>query len=756
MKQRYGKRQPKDEKSVEYLVSQGVPRNFAEAMSARGVCEENFGYYCDSECFHSPFEMKNMREAAEIVSYVVEGGGSVLICGDYDADGLTASAILSLFFADNGVDNDVLIPTRELGYGLHFETVKEAFSRKFYDLVITVDCGISNKAEVEKILDEFGVEVIVTDHHELPEMLPPCLCVNPKMGYPFPYLAGAGVAWKLVEALSDRQTAAKYADLAMIGTLGDSMPLCDENRSIVKLGLATAGHKSLKKLAELSKCPERISASDVSMKIVPKINAAGRMGAPDTALQVLLSRDKGSPLVEKLLELNEQRRAAENEVISQADKICDAEEIRSTGLAFLYGENWQHGILGIVAARYKEKFGVTAVVLTKNGEDVYVGSARGIEGSDLFEIFSRVKDVLIKFGGHKAAVGFSVSAQNLQLLKTRLVEVISELGQTMRVERQILYDVDLSDGVGLTDAFEFCQKMEPLLPQEKLLFHFKDTVKSANTFGRESNHLSVVLGGGLELKSFFKRAEYAEIIAQGADVEGVVSLSFDDYSKRVVGVVEDMCLLNSVCFDDFYKLNLLRNFASDDDICGISAECVGDILAKPGTIAVFDDYETYLAQSCLFDFSDFREDIFFDGGFSAKTVAVSPRSDYDFSGYRQIVYFCNRGYLRALPQNAKHFYVTPANAALYDVGLNRDLCAAVYLQLKRKNRFDSIRGVFDKYLLGKMDYCQYVAALRVFEELSLVEIVDRYTVEILPSQKVDLTESKIYNAVASNVGETDA
>ena len=249
MKQKYTKRPYSDEHSVDFLTEKGLPLPIAQMLNARGVTADNYQqFFTNNLTFHSPFDMPNMSEVAETVSYVLEEGGSVLICGDYDADGLTASTVLSLFFSDNGVDNDVIIPTRDEGYGLHAEKVIEAFEHKFYDLVITVDCGISNRDEVAKIVDELGVEVIVTDHHELPELLPDCLCINPKMGYPFPNLSGSGVAWKLVEALAGRDTAMKYVDVAFIGTIADLMPLEDENRSIVKAGLQNFNHKSLKYL----------------------------------------------------------------------------------------------------------------------------------------------------------------------------------------------------------------------------------------------------------------------------------------------------------------------------------------------------------------------------------------------------------------------------------------------------------------------------------------------------------------------------
>ncbi len=747
MKQRYFKRQITDQESVDFFVSHGVPLVLAQAMSARGISLADFAYFNGQECFHSPFEMQNMQEATEIISYILEEGGSVLICGDYDADGLTASSIISLFLSDNGIDNDVIIPTREMGYGLHAETVIEAFHKKFYDLIITVDCGISNKDEVEKILEELGTEIIVTDHHELPEILPPCLCVNPKMGYPFPNLSGAGVAWKLVEALVGRDTAAKYSDLAMIGTVGDLMPMTDENRSLVKMGLANWNHRSLKKLSEISKCPKQLTVNDIAMKIAPKINAAGRMGNPEVALRVLLSRDKVCADIDLLSELNEQRKVAISALTEQADNMCNVEEIRRDRLVYLYNDSWQHGILGIAAARYKEKFGFPSVVLALDSEKgVYVGSARGVDGIDLFETFCSCKHLLSKFGGHKAAVGFSVTPQNLLPLKTELVKILAAASNEC-FEKKFYYDIDLFDGQNIADMYDFVQKMQPALPQDKVLFHVKDCVKAANSFGKDNTHLSVVLGSGLELKSFGKRADYAPFIRGGADIEGIISLDFDEYSKRIYGIVEDLRVCNSVCFDNFYKLNFLKNFLPQQ-VPTQSADCVAKVLSRSSVLAVFDDYETYLQECNNFDFSDFYEDIFFDNSLSEKTVVISPNADYCFEKYRYVVYFCKQNTVRILPKNTLYFCVAPANESLYSLQLSRDLCIAVYSQLKRKTAFESIRGVYDKYLLDKMDYSQYLVALRVFEELKLIEIVDKYTVNILPASKTELTNSAIFRCFA--------
>lgn len=742
MKEKYLRR-TFDKNIVSVLMAKGIPQSIAEILSARGINCDNYDEYFGSRMtFHSPFDMLNMSEAVETISYVIECGGSILIYGDYDADGLTASSILSLFFNDNGVDCDVIIPTREEGYGLHAEKVIKAFENKFYDLVITVDCGISNAEEVSAIIEELGVEMIVTDHHELPAVLPECICVNPKLGYPFPYLAGAGVAWKLVEAIAGRDTAAKYAELAAIGTIGDLMPMRDENRSIIKLGLVNRNHKSLRKLAELSHCAEQLSSSDIAMKIAPKINAAGRVGNPLAALDVLLSRDSVNILsVNNLLELNEQRKGLLDEIIASADGMCDDKIILREKMVFIYSDAWQHGLLGIVASRYKEKYNVPTLVMTLDGDN-YVGSARGIDGIDLYEAFSKCQCYLTKFGGHKASVGFSVSVENLEKFRTAISSAFTEYDDSV-FEKHIYYDIELGADCSFNDILDLSNKLQPLLPQEKLVCRITDSVKFANSFGKDNAHLTATLSCGLEIKGFFKYGAYAPLIRDGANVDVICSLETDSYSKNVCGIIEDISLNNSVCFDEFYRLNLLKNFAINANGC-IDSVKVSETLKKASSLAVFDDYETFLKYSEQFDFSDYWIDVFFDNSVSTKTVVISPTENYGYGRYENIVSFNSKGVCRNIIGNVKYFEVIPASYDLYLLDINRDVCMKSFSALKHKNKFDSIKGAYDKYLLGKITYPQYVVSLRIFEELGFIKIVDKYEVEFDTTKKSDLTNSKIY------------
>ena len=742
MKERYKKRKITDIESVNNFVNRGIPENFAEVLSTRGVTIENYSAFFGDDCFHSPFEMKNMREAAEVISYMLEDGASILIYGDYDADGLTAASMLSLFFTDNGVDNDVIIPTREQGYGLHSELVIKAFEQKYYDLVLTVDCGISNRDEVAKIIEELDAEIIVTDHHELPETLPDCLCVNPKMGYPFKNLAGAGVAWKLIEALAGREVAAKYSALAMLGTIGDIMEMADENRSIVKMGLNNFNHKSLVKLAELSKCSLQLTAVEVAMKLTPKINAAGRMGQPDVALQLLLSRDKvNTPILNQLMELNQSRKLTVDELETVAYETCNSETIARERLVFLYGDNWQHGLLGILASRLKEKYNYPALAMTKTEEGVYVGSARSGDGVDLFELFSQCKDLLVKYGGHKASVGFSVAEENLYKLHDRLSQLLCQMDDEI-FEKNLYYDIELTGGVKIADMYEFSQKLQPYLPQDKLIFKVRDVVKFAGAFGKGNLHLSATLGSGLELKGFNK-GKYAPFLKNGADVEALISLEMDEYTQNICGYIEDLHLCNSVCFDEFYKLNFLQNFLAED-VSFLPSKQIKELLGRNSVLAIFDDAETYLEACEQWPFDDFTLDFFFDDGISQKTVIISPLAEFDFDKFETVVCFCKQGMRRILPPKTVFVQIAPANEELYNLQLDRNVCALAFSALKKKNQFDSIKGVFDKYLMGKMEYSQYVVALRIFQELNFLKIEDKYTVTFLPAEKSDLANSTLF------------
>lgn len=365
----------------------------------------------------------------------------------------------------------------------------------------------------------------------------------------------------------------------------------------------------------------------------------------------------------------------------------------------------------------------------------------------MFESFSQCKDLLVKFGGHKASVGFSVHKDNLHKLKQALSNIFASLPQSY-FEKTYLYDIELTNDEKASQVMEFAESLQPLLPQDKIVCRVRDSVVFANTFGKDSQHLSATLKSGLQLKSFFKFGEYVPFVKNGGMVDVLCTLEIDSYTKEICGIVEDITLCNSLCFDDFYRLNLLKNFTTDTTEFA-TANVVETALCQDKVLAIFDDYETFVNYSNQFDFDSFTLDFFFVEGRNSKSVVISPLNTCDFSQFSTVVAFATNGFVRRYTNNTLYFAVDCANDGLYRVQLTRDICVQAFSALKRKTKFDSIKGTYEKQLLGKISYEQYVIALRVFQELEFIKIVDNYTVDFDANAKSPLENSKVYQLFAN-------
>ncbi|MCM1043846.1 MAG: DHH family phosphoesterase [Corallococcus sp.] len=727
-------------------IENNVPLAFAKALASRGITYDEWVKY-DEDCFHNPFEMKNMEIAVGVIRDVIDFGGAVLIYGDYDADGLSAAALLSLFFCEVGVDNDVLIPSREDGYGLHADLVLSAFEKKWYDLIVTVDCGISNKEEVNKLKEQFGedLDIIVTDHHEVPLEIPDCICVNPKLGYSFSYLSGSGVAFKVVEAVAGFEIAKKYADLAIIGTIADMMPLKDENRSLVKLGLANFNHNGLKKLAEASNCVKGIKSTDISMKVAPKINAAGRVGDPYAALNVLLCRDNCTKeLIDRLIVLNEERKRLTEDTVVAAETMIDVSSTRDDKLVYLAGENWKQGILGIVANRFKENYNLPSCIMTRDGEH-FVGSARATDGIDLHKLFTECADLLVKFGGHKASVGFTVSEQNLIKLKNRLVSQLKScnFANTSKINQ---YDIDVDGSLLLKDIYDFSELLQPIFPNEALKLHMRGSVQAANLFGRDRNHLIVNMSNGLELKGFFNYAQYADYLKCATEIEVLFTLDIDSFSKRICGIISDIAITDSMHFDQMYRLTYLDNMCFDSDaVKYIDDKEVESILKQSSVLAVFDCYSQFKDVSKLFDFSDYCIEYFLQQRKTERCIIISPAKSFNYDVYNHVVVFGDcENIRRNYCSNAKYYFVPAEKSFWNNLKLDRNLCVKIYNVLKYKSNFDSVSICYDKYLTAVCEKEQFWAAIKCFEELGLIVIKSEYEIDFSYEKKANLTDSSAF------------
>ncbi len=384
----------------------------------------------DVDLLEDPFLMADMDKAVSRIKTAIESGERIAVYGDYDVDGITSTCLITDYLRKKELHCEAYIPERLTeGYGISDDAL-HALKKNGITLIITVDCGITASAQVE-LAERLGIDVIITDHHECPEEIPKAVAViDPRRKdcpYPFKSLAGVGVAFKLVCALEGSDKAAEvlneYGDLTAIGTIADIMPVMSENRAIVRHGIRVLGmgkRLGLRKLMEES-CPpnKSITSGDVSFTIVPKLNAAGRMGNVRIAYNLLMTNDEdeAAALVGDLCQLNMERRQVENRIFAEASKIVESAGI-CDGPIVLASEDWHHGVSGIVASRLADRYGVPAVIICIEGDEGR-GSCRSFGCFNIFDALDSAKDILSSFGGHAFAAGLTLKKENIDQFRER-------------------------------------------------------------------------------------------------------------------------------------------------------------------------------------------------------------------------------------------------------------------------------------------------------------------------------------------------
>ena len=388
----------------------------------------------DTGLMYDPFLMADMDKAVARISSALTAGERILVYGDYDADGTTGTALLVKVLRRLGGLVGYYVPNRiEEGYGLHLEVIKNAWAEG-YKLLVTVDCGISAAREVAAAADLGGPDIVITDHHEPPEIIPPALAVvNPKRAgcpYPFKELAGVGVALKLAQALLAKAGAGNgewcdYLDLACLGTIADIVPLQGENRILVKQGLPrlsdtlNPGLQALMSAAGVHR--ERLGTREVAFALSPRLNAAGRVGDASMAVEMLLCDDPATAaeLAGQLNRGNQERQKIESVVLAGALGMLDADpKIKEDRVIVLASRGWHPGVIGIVASRLVERYYRPVLMIALDGEEgPGKGSGRSIPGFHLYEALSFCRGSLQEFGGHDQAAGFSVSPGNIEELR---------------------------------------------------------------------------------------------------------------------------------------------------------------------------------------------------------------------------------------------------------------------------------------------------------------------------------------------------
>ena len=421
--------------------------------------------------FHDPYLMPDMEKAVNRILKAIENNEKTIIYGDYDVDGITSITVLTKFLKERGLETGVYITNRlEEGYGLNKEAIEKIALEK-YTLMITVDCGISGVEEIDEC-NKLGIETIITDHHEQGEKLPNAYAVvdakRKDNKYPFRELAGVGVVFKLIQAISqklnlDEKEYLKYLDIVAVGTISDIVPLVSENRVIAKLGLKLMEQTrniGLKELIIASNY-KKIDSNTVSFGIAPRINACGRMGKQEEALKLFLTENiiEAKEITKNLNTYNLERQEKEKVIYNQALEKLKEEDLNKINAIVLEGENWYHGVIGIVASRLTESFFKPTILIGFEDEEGK-GSGRSVPGFDLYEALNETSKYLERFGGHSMAVGLSIKKQQFEDFKNKFEQVakehnVKEIQPSIKIDGQITKK-DLS-----LETIQDIQKLEP-------------------------------------------------------------------------------------------------------------------------------------------------------------------------------------------------------------------------------------------------------------------------------------------------------
>lgn len=735
----------------------GILRSTAEILYGRGydTAEKALEFMSPEKWEkYSPFTLSGMSEAVERIKEAKENGETVVVYGDYDVDGICATTVLVNSLKKFGISAHAVIPERENGYGLSEGVLNEVLDNLFPDLIITVDCGISAVKEVEYLKD-LGVDIIITDHHEFPEITPDAIIVSTKtkgQEYPFEYLSGAGVSYKLSCALIGDEADA-YLDLVALATVADSMPLIGENRNIVYHGVELIKNgrcsKALTSLLYASGARD-ISATSLSFTVAPRINAAGRMGDAYSALKLFLtdSHKEREELTEKLNRYN-QARQQECEIL-----YSDAKNKLKTGgnygkVIVLYDKEWKGGLLGIVSARLTEEYGLPSILFSELDGALH-GSARSNGEVSVYDAIASASDILIEYGGHSQAAGVTVLEENFEEFANRVNAYISENYGETAFEKTIEPDYVLTEPFSLRFAKEIA-KFEPFgLGNKKPIILAEEQNVSARPLKIGSTHLAIktpnvelVHFNGVKFLPPLETSVKKSILFESSvssyngkeQPKGIVkTISFTFSSNDDLAILSLKNALLSLCYKG------ANNFACAP-VTSVKTLVNACNPSGHGTLLVLTNPDNFYEYDNLSSFSLCPLNLTVTGGKNALLIG-GDLSTIDLSSYDEIIYLDKP---LSVVNGVKSTVCELPSFDFSLVSTDRNVMGAEFRRIKElikygKNRVDIIKESENPY--------QTAFSLEVFIELGFIH-EDR-ALFIVDGVRNDLSNSKIYSAFSEN------
>lgn len=731
---------------------------------------------------YDPFLFEDMQLAVELIENHIAKNSNILIFGDYDVDGISATAILIKYFQSVGAKVSNFMPNRyEDGYGLTVKTLDKIFEKNQPNLVITVDCGITGVEEVEYIKSK-GIDVIITDHHERAELLPNCLIINPKVSktYPFKGLCGAGVAFKLVQALAGITKASDYLPICAIATIADIVELLDENRTIVSIGLKNLKKAPLGVLKLMKECglDENCKASDIAFKLAPKINASGRMGSAETSLELYMEENpiEIKKLCNKIIGFNNKRQHLCDKVYEDVKSELKKSNIFRISAIVMSSPEWDSGILGIVSARIAEEYHRPTFLFSQI-EDELTGSCRSVNGVNVHTLLSSMSHLLTKFGGHPMAAGLTLKVEKFDefvRLTNEYVEVNLNKVDFLPTKS---YDFELDANEINLKLVEDIDKLEPCGHMNaRPIFKFKLKNAVISSLPKHPQHF-VLSYPNFSLLAFNSSDKYF-VLSGNTSCNLLADLSVDVFrnNKKISGIVK------SIDYEDIYR-------PQDNEI--LQAEYVKQIAYSMegtysfnnynrdqlirllvdmdknvyGTLLVANDYNTYINFKAIFDSNNIIKNriMNINDETGLNTIVLAPTNFNSFNTFSRIIFLdplLNMGYLSALQKETKSTVYLPNNQDLHysilnNINLDRNEFGR-YFRLIQFAYENKISGYYTYNLFtnilqkikekSNFSYLQFYICLLVFKELGIIETNEDNT-EILQitNKKNPLNSSAFYN-----------
>lgn len=773
-----------DERKIkEHALAFQMPEDIVRLLHYKGInSKEALQSYLEPtiEQFRDPFLFRDMRQVVDKIKLAIKNKKKIIIVGDYDTDGICATAILYIYLKEIGGLVSYYLPNRfSDGYGLTCEVVRKIKNEFQPDLLITVDCGISCHKEIE-LAKNLGIDVIVSDHHELPETLPDCLTINPKEegGYPFKNLCGAGVALKIVHALGGIDVAQHFVFICALATVADIVPLVDENRAIVSIGLNSKeafvpkGIRMLIKELQI----KNLTSSDISFKVAPKLNTAGRMGDASIALKLFLetNTDKLHDIISELSQKNDLRLIACSQITEECKEMLSHVNVSRLKAIVLYKPDWANGVLGIVCSKLVDIYN-KPVCLLSMVDDAYKGSARSIPGIDIFSAMGDISDLLIQFGGHNQAGGLTVKSENVSKLSDALNKALEKYPQSLFAPVKY-YDFDFNKVNPNIDFIEQMKRLEPFgLENEKPLFLMSFSKMKASCLPNFKNHIKMtyekisVVG--------YNYGQQLDMFNSGCNKKLLVDVDIDTFFTKprlkaviknlVMGKVEE-CPKQEVLFSNYLqqinKLEEPGNFKithiAQNDVKEELSKVLGDTCY--GTLIVantFDSYISFLKQN-IGNISNY-ELFHISNQTGINTIILSPKELPNLTNYNNIIFLdrvlCN-GYLKYIANkyNINIYCVNNGNSGVFKaLNCNRQVFAmyhnAIISSIVSEVKADSEQEYF--YILKQLNpqiknlnLAQFTFVTMVLKQLGILSFQNG-GYKVNENVRSQLSNSSIYSYI---------